>query len=268
MITVRRVREWLDTFFPFISLRGDQQNKNFMKNSLFEAQTKSTSAYAKPPSHAVKTPLHRIRKQPHSTTKLRYLHRQIHNPHPPQLRIPRIAIANDPRIPLRRTRRALQLPAHGIEPSGALLLRAQRDGLLPRRIPLVGAHVHVEREVAKTERDAAGFDGGVVGVCFFGAGDEGDVVAAGDVGGCVGYCLCWISRVYGRFLMRGCLCVRKRSLNSGDWPWPCLRSLRKMTCWPFSCLLGWNGVDATAVINMLRSASGRMVIISSGVGCV
>ena len=68
--------------------------------------------------------------------------------------------------------------------------------------------------------------------------------------------------------MTGCLCVRKRSLNSGDWPWPCLRSLRKMTCWPSSCLLGWNGVDATAVISMLRSASGRMVIISSGVGCV
>ena len=93
---------------------------------------------------------HRLRKQPHSAAIRRYLHQQIHNPDPVHLRIPHVAVANDPGIPLRRTRRRLQLPAHGIEPSRALLLLAQRHWLRAVRIRFVLAHVHVEGEVAET----------------------------------------------------------------------------------------------------------------------
>ena len=79
------------------------------------------------------------------------------------------------------------------------------------RIRFVLAHVHVERQVAETERDAARFDGGVVGVGFFGAFDEGDVVLAGDVCGCVGYC--WVGLVgVGRFVDDGGVCAYGRGL--------------------------------------------------------
>ena len=99
-----------------------------------------------------------------------------------------LPLTDDPRIPLRHTTRALQLPGNGIEPAGALLLRAQRDGLGALGVCDVGAHVHVEGSVgADAEGDAAGRDGGVVGVGLFGGVDEGDGVLAGGVCFGVGY---------------------------------------------------------------------------------
>ena len=129
--------------------------------------------------HIARNILHTVRKQSHRTTILRNPYRQRHHPNPKQLRVPLITITNDPRIPLRNTRRRLQLSTHGVKPARTLLLRAQSDGLWTRWVFLVGAHVDIEGQIlADTERDAVGFDDGSVGVGFLRLVDKGDVVYA------------------------------------------------------------------------------------------
>lgn len=119
--------------------------------------------------------------QSHSATVLRNVHRQVNDPNPVQSWITLIAFADDPSIPLRNAGSGFQLASYGVEPTCALLRRAQSDGLWTGWICLVGAHVDIEGHVSDAERDTVRFDNSSVGVGLLGLVYKSDVILAGNI---------------------------------------------------------------------------------------